>query len=356
MIRLVLLAVLVAGAAVSQEADRGLDLRVLIGTSVFASPELTEAPRDGAPVAAGFRSVFYPTWKINKHWTVTGVLQVRSRPYVSEDFGTQGYGAKLDVIQASLGYSQFWTNSSILVRLGQLPAAFGSFPMRYSDMDNPVIDKPQAYGYYYAPVTTLGLTGAQVDATWHAWDARVQLANSSPSNPRSVWERDQYANWTVGAGYTIVQGFRVGLSAYRGPYLDRQSPFYFPNEWAPKRLPATAYGTDVSWARGHTSINGEWQRFIFAYHAIPTFVEDTGYGEIKQVIHPRWFIAGRAGYMRNTFGATQAYEGAIGMRPSANQLIKAGYQLQRDSSSGHLDHIVALQYVAVIHPLVVAGH
>ncbi|HEY3742525.1 MAG TPA: hypothetical protein VGL53_21900 [Bryobacteraceae bacterium] len=341
---------------VAQEAESGFDLRALIGVTSFASNELTESPRDGSVAGAGFRALLYPTWKLSKHWTVTGVVQIRSRPYFSEDFSTTGYGIKSDVIQATLGYSQFWTGGSVVVRVGELPSAFGSFLLRYSDMDNPLLDMPAAYGYYYRPVTSLGLTGAQVDASWHRFDGRVQLTSSSPTNPRSPWEKDQYANWTVGAGYTIIQGFRVGVSMYRGPYLDRDFPFFTPNELPPVSLPATGFGTDASWARGHTSINGEWQRFQYDYHEIPTFIEQTGYGEIKQVLHPRWFVAGRVGYTHTNYGAGQSYEAAVGLRPSANQLIKFGYQLQRDSSDGHLDHIVGMQYVAAIHPLVLAGH
>jgi hypothetical protein len=340
---------------VAQEAESGLDLRATIGVSSFASTELTDSPGDGWPFAAGFRALLYPTWKISKHWTVTGVIQLRSRPYFSEDFAKPGYGVKVDLIQASLGYSQFWADGSVVVRVGELPSAFGSFLLRYSDMDNPLLDVPSAYGYYYRPVTALGLTGAQIDATWHKMDVRTQLTSSSPANPRDPWDHDQYANWTVGAGYSITQGLRVGVSAYRGPYLDRHYPFFFPGESAPKSLPATAYGTDVSWARGHTSVNGEWQRFIFPYHVLSKFVEQTGYGEIKQVLHPRWFIAGRVGYMRTNFASVQAYETAVGWRPSANQLIKAGYQLQRNGGNGQLDHIVGMQYVATIHPLVLSG-
>ena len=49
----------------------------------------------------------------------------------------------------------------MVVRLGQLSSAFGSFLLRYDDADNPLIGMPQAYGYYYKPVSTLGLTGVE---------------------------------------------------------------------------------------------------------------------------------------------------------------------------------------------------
>jgi hypothetical protein len=75
--------------------------------------------------------------------------------------------------------------------------------------------------------------GVQVDATAGKWDARLQFANSSPANPRSIFDKDQYGNWAAGVGYSVFQGLRVGLSEYRGPYLDWQSPFFFPGESRP---------------------------------------------------------------------------------------------------------------------------
>jgi hypothetical protein len=56
----------------AQEADSGFDLRTSISTGAFYTPQLTAPPRDGAPVAAGFRLMLYPTWKLGKHWTVSG--------------------------------------------------------------------------------------------------------------------------------------------------------------------------------------------------------------------------------------------------------------------------------------------
>ena len=103
------------------------------------------------------------------------------------------------------------------MRAGVLPTAFGSFLLRYDDASNPLIDMPPQYGYYYSAVTTAGLPGAQIDVTRSKVDARLQFANSSPANPRSLFARDQYGNWAGGAGYTLRQGLRVGVDAYRGP-------------------------------------------------------------------------------------------------------------------------------------------
>ncbi len=240
----------------AQEASSGIDLRATVSAEALYSDDLT----------GGVRSVLYPVWKIGEHWNFSGAVQLISRPYFYEDLTTQGYGLKAQVLQAALGYSKVWKNASVVVRAGQMPSAFGAFLLRYDDADNPLIQMPMGYGYYYAPVTTSGLMGAQADATLGKWDARVQLVNSSPSNARSIFAKDQYGNWAGGVGYTIRQGLRVGLSSYRGPYLDRQEPFFRPGEAEPKDLPATAVGADAEWARGHWNLNGEWQHFDMTYH------------------------------------------------------------------------------------------
>src|SRR6202035_1648357 len=101
-------------------------------------------------------------------------VQLHSRPYFAEEFSTQGYGVKGALLQLNLGYSHFWEhNRSLGVRVGQLSSAFGAFLQRYDSADNPLIGVPAAYGYYYKPVTFIGLVGAQVDATAGKLDARA---------------------------------------------------------------------------------------------------------------------------------------------------------------------------------------
>jgi len=208
----------------AQEASSGFDLRATLTAETIASKQLSDAPRSGSPIILGGKGVVYPTWKINDNWFVTGALQLTTRPYYYEQFSSEGYGVKGIVLQSTLNYSHISHKGSILVRVGEMSTAFGSFMLRYDDTDNPLVDIPIEYGYYYAPVSILGVAGAQIDATKGKWDGRAQFANSSPANPRSIFASDQYGNWAGGGGYTIRQGFRVGASGYRGPYLDRNYP------------------------------------------------------------------------------------------------------------------------------------
>jgi len=347
-------AVLCVTPLLGQEANSGFDLRATITGQAAYSGLLTQYPRDGSGVAAGFRSVLYPTLKLSSHWVISGAIEAISRPFFPEEFSTQGYGASIRILQANIGYSQAWKNGSLVVRAGQLSSAFGSFLLRYDDADNPLTDPPMEYGYYGKGITTLGLAGAQADLTLGKWDARAQFTNSSPANARSVFDNDQYGDWAGGVGYTIRQGFRVGVSGYRGPYLYRGDPFYAPG--LPIRdLPASAWGADVEWARGHWNLLGEWQRFDLAYNEYPTLREDAGYVEARRVLHPRWYVAGRAGYLHTNFGfGGETYEAVAGFRPNTHQLVKLGYELGRASGSNVVMGTVTVQLVTTVHPLSIA--
>ncbi len=198
-------------AAFAQEASSGFELRTTVESAVTSySQELQDAPRDGSPATGGFRAILYPTWKLNSNWTISGSLSgdLASR-YFAEDFDMQGNGVKGELLQLNLSYARFWDHHrSVVVRVGQMSSAFGAFLQRYDSMENPLIGIPPAYGYYYNPVTFLGLVGAQMDATAGKFDARAQFVNSSPANRRSIFESDQYGNW-AGGGY-IDQGRDCG--------------------------------------------------------------------------------------------------------------------------------------------------
>jgi len=332
----------------AQEAESGFELRSSVTAESFYSDKLTESPRNGVPMTAGFQALLYPTWKLDSHWAVSGAIQVHSRPFFPEEFTSQGYGVKTNILNANVSYSRFWEKGSLVVRAGQLTSAFGNFLLRYDPSSNPLTGVPAGYGYYSGGVAIEGLAGAQVDATAGPFDMRAQFTNSSPANPRSVFDKDQYANWAGGAGYTIRQGFRVGVSAYRGPYLDRNYPFYFPGEARPRDLPATGYGLDVQWGRGHWNVYGELAHFQFTYKAIPTFNLHTGYAEAKRALTPRWYAAARFGYERPVgYTGSEYYEMAVGFRPQAHQVLKFGYTAEHYSGvwATPPEHMVMVQFV-----------
>jgi hypothetical protein len=353
-----LFSLLVAAATVwPQEAETGFELRTTLTTGGILSGQLEQPPRSGAPATAGARAILYPTWRISSNWTASAAVQIHSRPYFVEQFTTQGHGVRSDILRADLSYSHFWNQNSLVFRAGQLPTAFGSFLLRYDDADNALVDMPLSYGYYYKSVSTYGMPGAQIDVTFNRLDARAQFVNSSPANRRGVFDSDQYGNWAGGVGYTIVQGFRIGASGYRGPYLHRQYAFYRPGEARPRDLPASGVGLDVQWARGHWNSHGEWQRFARAYRMMPTFRQEGGYAETRRVLHPRWYAAARIGYLKSSIGGTiKAYETSIGFRPNRHQLMKFGYQYSHSPKmSGFAGSTFAVQLVTSFRPVALAG-
>jgi hypothetical protein len=254
----------------------------------------------------------------------------------------------------NLSYSRVWTKGSVVVRAGQISTAFGTFSQRYEDSVNPLVGMPMEYGYD-GGVSIAGITGAQTALTWGNWDGRVQVSNSSPLNPRSTFDKDQHPNWAGGLGFTIRQGLRVGASAFRGPYLDKGGANLFPVGSTPSGFPASAVGLDLEWASGHWNLNAELQRFEFNYPVNPTFRQDAGYVEVKRVLHPRLYVAARAGFLHGTSGVGgETYEFTAGFRPDSRQVIKFGYSFDRDTASGAITPLYAIQLVTMIHPFSIA--
>jgi len=345
-VKQVALVALACSFAFAQEATTGIEVHGTISVQGAYSHQLSAMPGEG-PLAGSLRGLFYSTLKLDSHWSFSTAIDISSRPYFYRSFGLESGGAEVNLRRANLSYSRIGENKSMVVKVGQMPSAFGAFLLRYDDAVNPLIDVPLSSTYYGGGVASEGMAGAQVDATYGKLDGRVQFMNSSPGNPRSLMQSDQYGSWTGGLGYTISQGFRVGASSYRGPYLDRKWIYYFPGEAKPKDLPGTAVGVEAQWGRGPWNAFGEWQRFVFAYQLIPYFIQETSYAELRRTLNPRWYVAGRVGYLRSSATPTvRVYETAVGFRPNRRQLIKLGYEVMEGPAvRGTLGNTFAIQLV-----------
>jgi hypothetical protein len=344
---------LTAAALDAQEAASGFDLRATL-SGVANTTAISEEPaRSRSAFDGGATAVFAPTWKLNQHWLITGAVRAYLEPDAERNFSDEPRSVVTRLLHASVGYSQFWTDGSVLVRAGKLTTAFGSYLLHYDDAEDPFINRPKQYGYYDTPVSPVGLFGVQVDISHHRWDARAQLVNSSPSNPRSPLANDQYANWAGGAGYTIRQGFRVGASTYQGPYLNRDDDKYLPGEGKPRNLPARAYGLDFQWARRHWNVQGELQQFQFTHSAVPTVHVHSGYVEVRRALYPRWYVATRAGFMNSSEdGRFQTIAAVVGYRLARDRLVKFGYEYEHAPiGEFHSHRTLSVQFVTALHPL-----
>jgi len=362
-------------AASGQEAASGLSVpATLSGTARAVWAPSGESGEDRT-AAAGFRAVLSPTLKLGSHWFAYSALDVHSSkyfPYYSE-YDEQPVQIKL--MQAFVGYSAMISGASVLVKAGRLSSAFGLFPIEYDDAKMPLIDAPplytnylplrpdqmpcgvndilsQTYGseveygcggpdverYGMSPVSLFGLPAIELETSFSRIDARLQITNSSPANPHSLTANGQFAQWTAGAGYTLPGGLHLGVSGFRGPYLDHTLAALLPSGTTIRDYPASAAGLDAEWSRGAWSLQGEWQQYHFALPGFAVSPSENGaYGQAKWIVSPRLFLAMRAsalhfgrmqdssGHSANLFAAPQqVYEVSAGYRLNRRQLLKFG--------------------------------
>lgn len=386
----------------AQEAVSGIAVPVtLSGGTIYTHRRQAEDPAE-SPFDGAFHAMFSPSLRLGPHWFVYSTLHLSSNPFFYYDAFEPGHKVEFQMAQAFLGYTRSHNKTTFVIKAGQLASAFGSFPLRYDDADNPLIDQPLPYATYvkvrpdqlpcttadfaggqYEPVSfrcggsdsdsdgltpgaLYGLPGVEFDVSSGKFDARFQLTNSSPVNPQGLFSDSQHAQWTAGGGYTVVPGLRVGASVFRGPYLDRAVVPWLPAGQNVRDFPATGAGLEAQWARSRWSANGELQWYRFDYPGFRVSpLAAFGYVEIKTIINPRTYFAVRAAYQRNnriadsgglssdTFDPNhQSYEFAIGVRPNRWQLIKVSYEwLQTAEVSGTRDNVFGIQLVTSIRSI-----
>lgn len=362
-------------AAQAQEAGSGISIPATIsGEARYGNLQNGYAD---ASASAGFRLVVTPTLRLGSHWFAYSAFDVRSSSYYGYESGPDtDRPVRMSLMQAFLGYNRNIGKASILVKAGRLNSAFGWFATQYDDAKTPFPNPPPSYlttlplrpdqlpcgvkdllwqepgeeidfecggsqseAYGMVPATIYGLLGAEVDLSVARFDARLQVTNSSPVNPQGLTSSSQFAQWTSGGGYTFGSGLHVGVSGFRGPYLDHVLQTLLPSGGL-RSLPAVGFGTDVQWARGRWSMDGEWQRFRFSlpgFQSSPS--EQIAYGELKAILTPRMFVAVRAseldpGRVEDSLAVIadhgappqQVYEFGFGFRPNNHQLIKLAYE------------------------------
>jgi hypothetical protein len=273
----------------AQEAAVGLTVPLTI-TGDFPDTDRAKSDDPSAPpLSAGFRVLLSP--RSNSGRTGTSIQPFRCIPRPSfTTIRTVRIGTlRPRCWQMSLGYTRSFGKASVSLRAGKLTSAFGEFPLRYDDAANPMLDQPLPYthlklrpdqlpcgvadlnqapgpdvdfhcggagteSYGITPVTLWGLLGAVVDFSWRRVDARLQLTNSSPANPQGFLGPSQHPQWTAGAGYTIRRGFRVGMSGFRGPWLDAAVKGYLPPASRISNFPASGVGVDAEWGEGRGAL------------------------------------------------------------------------------------------------------
>jgi hypothetical protein len=409
MLRRVRWAVLYAALAVpaqSQDSNFGISVPVTVSGGAMYTGRLQSEQWGNSssnfPVTPGFQVMLYPTLRLGSHWFAYSALAFRLTPYLYYDAYEDEREWYIQAIQAYVGYQIHREKTSVVFKAGQLSSAFGAFPLHYDDADNALPDQPmsymqsltlrndqlpcgvadlrqQQYGWVsnlcggspggdegLTPVTLYGLPGVEADISSHRIDARIQVTSGSPSDPLMESHTLQYAQWVAGGGYTIRQGFRVGISGFRGPYLAPEAARFLPAGTSVRNFPASGLGIDVQWARGHWNTSGEWQRFQYdlpGFTQAPSVVST--YGEVKRILTPRLYLAARAGWL-NPGGAAdisgastnqfapwiRSYELGGGWWLNRHQLLKGSYEwLRVEHFPGTQNNVLGVQFVTTFHAL-----
>ncbi len=365
------------GCAWVQEASAGLSVPV----TVSAGGRYARNTDDGvtaAGLSGGFRAVIAPSLRLGSHWFAYAVVDARSSSYADYQTGwDDDQPITATLTQGYLGYKQSYTWGSVLIKGGRLASAFGIYPINYDDAKTALIDPPQSYAvnapirpdqlacslddliwqsygtdvnyhcggstrsrYGLVPVTLYGIPGVETQITWKRIDARLQITNSSPSNPQSLTSSSQAIQSTEGAGYSFAGGVHAGFSVFRGPYLESAATQLLAPTQSARDFPASGLGVDAEWSHGFWAVQGEWQRFHFA---LPGFAvspsQQAGYVQVKRILTPRVYLALRAsilhpnaaadstGYATPQFDSRQpSGEGVLGYRLNRLQLLKIGLQ------------------------------
>lgn len=352
-----------------QEASFGISVPVTVSGDALYGHGAAAQDGQASSFTGGARVVVAPTLKLGPHWFLYSAIELYSSSYSTYDRpGEERPPVRADALQAFLGYSVKAGAASWLIKGGQLSSAFGLFPLEYDDAKTPFVNPPaiyianlplradqlacgagdllfQPYGseveyncggsrsqsYGLVPVTLYGLPAIETDLSWRRLDARVQITNSSPANPEGFASANQSVQWTAGGGYTLPAGVHVGISGFRGPYLDRDLNLLLPPGRTIRDFPASGLGVDGQWSRGPWSTEGEWQHFRFD---LPGFLvapsENAAYGQVKRILSPRAFLAARVTAQR--FGRIQDSSGVFAKQYQAPQYLdefSLGYRVNR---------------------------
>jgi hypothetical protein len=372
--------------AQEQEVTSGVAVPVTVsGLLIHTNATRTD---DGLETSTrpAIRAVFTPTVRLGSHLFFYSAIAVDSATYYN---GTSSnYDEKLfssDLMQAFVGYEGHTGATSWLLKAGRLNSAFGLMPVEYDDARMPFVRPAPIYtsalmlradqlpcgsadllrqrnggsidfgcggseaeSYGITPVTLYGLPGIEMQISSGRVDGRFQVTNSSPANPQGLLSSNQHVQWTAGGGFTFRGGLHVGMSGFRGPYLDDAIAPLLPAHEGINKLDASGLGADAQWSRGRWAMEGEWQRFRFA---LPSFAEtpavDAGFIQAKATLVPRVFIAARIsaerfGSVRDSLGEyarafespRTAMEASVGYRLNRAQVIKAGFEFSDFLSAG----------------------
>lgn len=190
-------------------------------------------------------------------------------------------GSELHVTQ----YGTRWSPSDAFVlEVGKTTHVVGAFSSRYLSFRNPLVGMPDGYSLVYP--FGVKLTGSTATFDWRA----AMLSKPLTHEGYTVQPSDALRP-AIGGGITPFTGFRVGMSATVGPYLNRDlAPTLLAGRgWRSYRQRLVA--ADVQLSRGYFESFGELAHGSYDVPGGEPLAGLTWYVETKYTFTPRVYGA-----------------------------------------------------------------
>ncbi len=191
-----------------------------------------------------------------------------------------------DVVAEQAGI-RFSPTPALVLDVGRIPSPVGTFPNRRFSTRNPLIGAPDGYPVSYP-------LAVQASGAVSRFDYRVALTSRPVSNERYVPAPTAAPRLALGAGVTLITGFRLGTSFTRGPYVNDElsTSLLAGTDWTDHQQQIVAF--DARFSRGYLEFQGE---MAFSEYDVPTLADpvkgETYYLEVKYTWFPRLFTAVR---------------------------------------------------------------
>ena len=237
---------------------------------------------------------------------------------------------------AGVRYTQ---SNAFVVDAGKIQPVVGTFAARRYSTRNPLIGIPDGYPLQYP-------LGVQASGASGPFDYRAAVVSLPVQHEGYTPEPTPTPRPAIGAGFTPAIGARIGVSATRGPYLNRglAPTLLAGRSW--RAYSEGIYAADAQLSRGYLELHGELARSTYEVPdgeaGIKTVRGLTYYAEAKYTLTPRFFAAGR--FERNDYpyiqpisdvawvaNPTNMYNGeaGLGYRLTSRALLKASVRSDR---------------------------
>ena len=297
-----------------------------------------------------------------------------------DEYNFQLYGA----------YARFSNLSGqyLNMNVGYIPSTIGSYaPRTYSDR-NPLIGTPLLYNFHSALIP--GVLGSTpdvsdilalrdnrspsgipfiYDACWNTGvefygssgkvDYSFGMLTGSVGKPTQQQFKD-IPQFTTHLVYNFNPGFKIGMSAFLGPYLyDEAFPDFGTPGYTidPEDYMNGGIGYEFYWSGQYLEVYSETFYSYWEYPGLPKLKSMAGYIEGKYKIQPRWYAAARLGFVEPSEievspgveekwdYPVKRYEFGIGYKPLRKATVKFVAQINKfDISDAYDSEIYAIQF------------